>query len=108
MSGLDSNPAMAQMSAARLTANPAMPMAAGTDMRKMRETAREFEAVFISQMLRPMFENIEAAAPFGGGPGEQAYRDMQIDEYGKAIAKAGGIGLADSVMREMIKMQESN
>ena len=88
MSSLDNNPAMAQMSAARLAANPAMPMATGADMRKMRETAQEFESVFIAEMLRPMFENIDAAEPFGGGPGEQAYRDMQIDEYGKAIAKA--------------------
>ena len=45
---------------------------------------------------------------FGGGNSEKVYRDMQVDEYGKAISKAGGIGLADSIMREMIKMQENN
>jgi flagellar protein FlgJ len=57
-------------------------------------------------MLRPMFQNIEASAPFGGGAGEKIYRDMQVDEYGKALSRSGGIGLADSIMREMIKMQE--
>ena len=79
----------------------------GMSINKMRKTAEEFEAVFISEMLRPMFENIEAAKPFGGGAGEDVWRDMQVDEYGKAIAKAGGIGLADSIVQEMIKMQEA-
>ena len=77
------------------------------DMKRIEDTARDFEAVFISEMLRPMFENIEAAAPFGGSPGEKIYRDMQVDEYGKALAQNGGIGLADAVMREMIRMQET-
>jgi flagellar protein FlgJ len=31
---------------------------------------------------------------------------MLNEEYAKVMAKAGGIGLADSVMREMLAMQE--
>jgi flagellar protein FlgJ len=79
---------------------------ASANMAKMRETAREFEAVFIAQMLQPMFENLSPEAPFGGGHGEDVWRSMQVQEYGKAISKAGGIGIADQVLREMIKMQE--
>lgn len=108
MSAIDNSPIAAQLNAVRLTQQPSLPGTSAADMHRMKKTAQEFEAVFISEMLRPMFENIEAAAPFGGGQGEKIYRDMQIDEYGKAIAKNGGIGLADSVMREMIKMQEGN
>ena len=104
----------AQLDAARLSSRPDPTTVAGAykgkvsalDMQNFKKTAEEFEAVFISEMLRPMFENLEPSSPFGGGSGEKIYRDMQIDEYGKAIAGAGGIGLADSVMREMIKMQE--
>jgi flagellar protein FlgJ len=77
-----------------------------TDMKRIEETAKEFESVFIAEMLRPMFEGIETDGMFGGGPGEKIYRDMQIDEYGKSLSGVGGIGLADHVMREMIKMQE--
>ena len=76
------------------------------DMAKLREAAQEFEGVFLSQMLKPMFENMASAPPFGGGPAEDMYRSLMVDEYGKSIAKAGGIGIADQVMREMIKMQE--
>ncbi len=97
-----------QMSAARYaqTAKPAAYGSGAMSLQRMKETAQDFEAVFLSEMLRPMFANIEAEAPFGGGAGEKIYRDMQVDEYGKAIAKAGGIGLADNILREMIKMQE--
>ncbi len=71
-----------------------------------RKTAEDFEAVFLTQMLQPMFEGIKPEAPFGGGNSEAMWRSMQIEEYGKAITKAGGIGIADSVYREIIKLQE--
>ncbi|MAH84590.1 MAG: hypothetical protein CBB68_09695 [Rhodospirillaceae bacterium TMED8] len=77
------------------------------NLRQMRETAEDFEAVFLSQMLQPMFQNIRPESPFGGGHGEDVWRSMQVQEYGKAITKAGGIGIADAVMREMILMQEA-
>lgn len=71
-----------------------------------RKVAEDFEAVFISQMLQPMFQNLGAEKPFGGGPSEAMWRSMQVDEYGKAISKAGGIGIADNVFREILKTQE--
>jgi len=96
-----------QISTARYAQGIAQPgNVSALNMKRMKETAEDFEAVFLAEMLRPMFSNIEAASPFGGGAGEKIYRDMQVDEYGKAIAKSGGIGLADSILREMIKMQE--
>lgn len=71
-----------------------------------KKISEEFEAVFLGQMLKPMFENIEAAEPFGGSSSEKIWQTMQVDEYGKAIAKAGGIGIADAVFREILKTQE--
>ena len=78
-----------------------------SDANQMRKVAKEFEAVFISQMLQPMFQDLGAEAPFGGGHGEEVWRTLQVQEYGKAITDAGGIGIADKVMREMIQMQEA-
>ena len=79
----------------------------GGDLKQMRKVAKDFEAVFISQMLQPMFQDLGAEAPFGGGHGEDVWRSLQVQEYGKAITDAGGIGIADKVMREMIQMQEA-
>ena len=34
------------------------------------------------------------------------YREMQLQEYAKAIASNGGVGIADSIVRELINTQE--
>ncbi|MCH7796426.1 MAG: rod-binding protein [Proteobacteria bacterium] len=73
---------------------------------QVRRAAEEFEAVFISQMLAPMFEGLETDELFGGGPGEDIYRSILVEEYGKAIARSGGIGIADAVQREILRLQE--
>lgn len=78
----------------------------GADLNKLRDTAQDFEAVFLSQMLKPMFEGLETDGMFGGGQAEEMWRSLMVDEYGKSIAKSGGIGIADAVMSEMIRMQE--
>ena len=75
--------------------------------KQITEKSQDFEAFFISSMLRPMFEGISTDAPFGGGHAEAMWRDMLIDEYGKTISKAGGIGLADQVQRELLRTQEA-
>ena len=78
----------------------------GQSPQQMRETAESFEASFLSQMLKPMFEGLETDGPFGGGEGEATWRSFLIDAMAKQAVKAGGVGLADTVMSEMLKMQE--
>ena len=73
---------------------------------QIREAAEDFEAMFLSGMFKPMFENLETDGMFGGGEAEKTYRGMLVQEYGKAMAQSGGIGLADQIAREMLKMQE--
>ncbi len=81
-------------------------LGAGMDMTRARQAAEDFEAFFLSQMLQPMFSELDAEEPFGGGQAEKMWRSLQVDEMGKAFAKGGGVGIADMVFREMIKMQE--
>ncbi len=71
-----------------------------------RHAAQEFEGVFLSQFLGAMFEGLSTDGPFGGGQGEQMFRSMMLDQYGKQIVAQGGIGIADSVTRELLKTQE--
>ena len=84
---------------------PSPAAVSGADQARIRQTAQEFEATFLAQMLRPMFEGLSTEAPFGGGHAEETWRGFMIDEMGKQISRAGGIGLADHVMAEMIRMQ---
>ena len=72
-----------------------------------RKAAEEFEAMFIGQMLTHMFAGIETNEMFGGGHGEDVYRSMMIDEYGKLMSKAGGIGIADHVTKTLLDSARS-
>ena len=76
------------------------------DRQRIRQAAEDFEAVFLSQMLQPMFEGLETDGLFGGGSAEQIYRGVLLQEYGKALAQRGGVGIADAVEQEMLKLQE--
>ena len=76
------------------------------DVERIRRTAVEFEAFYLGQVLQPMFAELGADEPFSGGVAEDMWRSLRVEEYGKAIARAGGVGLADVVFREMLRMQE--
>ena len=71
-----------------------------------RKAAEDFESFFIAQTMEAMFAGIETDGPFGGGHAEQLFRSMLSQEYGKAMSRSGGIGIADQVYREILKTQE--
>jgi Rod binding domain-containing protein len=72
-----------------------------------KKAASEFEGVLVSQMLGSMFEGISTDGPFGGGEGEAMFRSLMIDEYGKGIAKRGGLGLTNAIVKSLLSHQES-
>lgn len=72
---------------------------------KIRESAEEFEAVFLSQMLTTMTQELGGAGGVAGEGGD-VYRDMFTQEVAKMISRSGGIGIADSILQEMLKIQE--
>jgi Rod binding domain-containing protein len=86
---------------------PAGPAKAGdARMDAVRQTAEEFEAMFLAQMLAPIFDSLGSDGLFGGGGGERMFQPLLVQEYGKAIAANGGVGIADAVQREILKLQE--
>jgi Rod binding domain-containing protein len=89
-------------------ARAAVPGAAqpGADRAQVRRAAEEFESVFLAQFLGAMWEGIEVDETFGGGAGEQVFRGMLLNEYARGMARAGGLGIADHLEREMLRLQE--
>lgn len=83
------------------------PNAAQTKTREgIRQVAEEFEAMFISEMLRPTFSEINKDSPFGGGYAGGVYQSMAVDEYGKQIVQGGSLGIADMIEKQLLKLQE--
>lgn len=72
-----------------------------------RKAAVSFESVTIGELLQPMFDTVDTSkGMFGGGAAEKQFRSLQVLEIGKQIANNGGIGIADSVYRQILAMQE--
>ena len=99
--GIDTSLAMTALKSQPLVA----PGATG-DATKAKQAAQQFEGVFINQFLGEMFSGISTDGPFGGGQGEEMFRSLMIDEYGKQIVSQGGFGLSSAIQRELLKTQE--
>ena len=67
---------------------------------RIRETAQEFEGVFIGMLLKAMRTSVGSGGLFKNGMDTQTYRDMFDQEVGRQIAKGGGIGLAQLILRD--------
>ena len=77
-------------------------------MAQIKKSAEDFEAMFASEMFSHMFSGIETDPMFGGGKGEEIFRGMMIQQYGKSLAHSGrGLGVAAHVQQAKIQMQEN-
>ncbi len=82
-------------------------LSAPDNMQTMRQKAEELEAVFLNTLVSEMFASIASEGEFGGGYAEETWRGMQSEQYAASMARSGGIGIADEMMRSMLAIQEN-
>ena len=87
--------------------SPAMSAAEATKRAQIKDTSQKFEASFLSVMLGQMLDHQDDGVDkaFSGGDGAQMFKSMLADAMAKKMQATGGVGLAASVQREMLKMQ---
>ena len=73
---------------------------------KARASAQDFEAVFLNSMFSHMFAHVNEG-PYSGGEAAKTWRSFLTEEYSKTFAKAGGVGIADHVYKQLIAVQEA-
>lgn len=84
----------------------ATPLPANID--QLRAQARELEGVFLNTLMKQMFSGIQTDKnSFGGGFAEETWRGMQSEQLSDQIAENGGLGIADSLLGDLIAMQEA-
>ena len=98
--------AITRLKASQTSAVGASASSGGTS--KVATVSREFESQFLHQMIDSMFETIEGGGTFGDSNASQIWRGMLSEQYANSIVDAGGIGISDSVQRELIAMQEGS
>jgi peptidoglycan hydrolase FlgJ len=78
------------------------------NLETLKAQARELESVFINTLMKQMFSGIETDKnSFGGGFAEETWRGMQAEQLSTQIAESGGLGIADSLLGDLIAMQEA-
>jgi peptidoglycan hydrolase FlgJ len=92
-----------------LNNNPAIALKPTKDIPvdKIDAASKDFEALFLSEMLKGMFSGEELTEFAGGGNIGEIYKSLLVTEYGKAIASSGGIGIAKQIKQELLKLQET-
>lgn len=91
---------MTQISAASFSAPPA-------GLETARAQAQELEGIFLNTLVSQMFSSLGENKQTGGGFGEETWRSMQSEMLANKMAEAGGIGLADQLMSDLIAVQEA-
>jgi peptidoglycan hydrolase FlgJ len=72
---------------------------------KAKDTAENFESMFLSNMFQEMFTGIDGDGPFGGSGALKVWRSFMTDQFAKTFAKQGGIGIASMVYDTILKEQ---
>jgi Rod binding domain-containing protein len=99
-------PALSQAATAALAGKATTATPAATDkVAKAKAAGEDFEAVFLNSMFQQMFAGV-GQGPFSGGNGANIWRSFLTDEYSKSFVKAGGVGIAPIVQRELLAQQE--
>ena len=83
----------------------------GTDEVRKRalKTAQDFESVYIADAFKDMFKGVSVDPLTGtSNTSNETWRDMMIDEYAKNMVKKGGIGIAQGIADQLIKIQEGS
>lgn len=74
----------------------------------IRKQAEELEGVFLNTLMKEMFASIKSDTDaFGGGFAEDTWRGMQAEQFAAGLAEAGGIGLADAIVANLLAVQET-
>lgn len=95
---MDTAAATSRSTAAAST--PTVPNPAAAD-----KVAKEFEAMLVGQLMESMFAGMRESPLFGGGgPAEKPWRSMLLQEYGKAIAESGTLGIGKMTHDEIARL----
>ena len=79
-------------------------MASETQDAKLKKACKDFEAIFITHLLKTMrTSSEEESGLWGKGMGNNLFRDLFDTELGREMSDGGGIGLADLLYQSMAR-----
>ena len=74
---------------------------ASSEEEKLRQATKDFEALFIKQMLNSMRKTVDKSGLLDGGMGQEVFEDMLYDEYAKEMARTANLGISEMTFKEL-------
>lgn len=74
----------------------------GFEDQQAKKAAKDFEALLLKQMFDSMWSTVPKDSLLGGRD-DATYRDMYNDALAKNIAENQGLGIAESIYKDMAK-----
>ncbi len=71
------------------------------DLGKLKEAAQDFEAIFLTMILKNMRKSVPESGLFGTGPGADIYAGMFDENIARTVARKGGIHLSDTIIESL-------
>ncbi|APZ50467.1 hypothetical protein [Salipiger abyssi] len=68
--------------------------------------AKEFEAMFLTQMVDEMLKQVDIGE-FGGGQAEETWRYFLAEAFGREIVEQGGAGISPSLRNALAAYAQS-
>ena len=70
---------------------------------RLRKAAKDFEAVFLYQVLKQMRNTIHKEEMFHGGTGEDLFSDMMDEEIARTMASRGSSGIGEAIYQQLCR-----
>ena len=68
---------------------------------KLEQACKDFESLFVAQMMQQMRKTVPQEGLFNGGRAEKIYTEMLDSEMAKSISNHRGVGLAAMMYRQL-------
>lgn len=73
--------------------------------KQLKESSQDFEAVFMTQVLSTMFEEVNFNPMGEENSATRQYKAVLVEEMGGKLSQHSGIGLADHVYKSLLEAQ---
>lgn len=74
--------------------------------KRLKGACQDFEALFLSTILKGMRKTVEKSNLFGSDSAENTFQEMMDDEISKSSAKTSSMGIADMLYRQLTSEAE--
>ena len=76
------------------------------DEEKLKKACMDFESLFIYQVLKSMQETVPKSGLLGEGPEKGIFESLFGQEWSKALAHQGGLGLGKMLYKQMLRSEQ--